>query len=61
MPFKTKLSVTTPDGGPADNVKINLKIEFVNSTPPLILNTDSKDGMAVFDIPGYGLRTKSLN
>ena len=52
MPFKTKLSVTTPDGGPANDVQISLKIEFVNSTPPLILNTVSKNGMAIFDIPG---------
>ena len=52
MPFKTKLSVTTPDGEPANDVQISLKIEFVNSTPPLILNTVSKRGMAVFDIPG---------
>ena len=52
MPFKTKLSVTTPDGEPANDVQISLKIEFVNSTPPLILNTVSKSGMAVFDIPG---------
>ena len=52
MPFKTKLSVTTPDGEPANDVQISLKIEFVNSTPPLILNTVSKSGLAVFDIPG---------